>query len=176
MDLNQISLETHRLVLVPKSPAHGEMIFREYREPVTQYLNHLPPRRLASLLTRIKEDEAAMKKGQALFLSVLLKGSEEFLGCFSLEDIGSTQPEMGGWLKESAHGHHYGQEAARAVKQWADHHLSHQYLVWPCALQNVASRKLAESLGGQVHREYRKRTSGGLEMNYAEYRIPRDPR
>jgi [ribosomal protein S5]-alanine N-acetyltransferase len=166
-------VETDRLILVPKSSAHGEAIFREYRQPVTRYLNHPPPRSLASLLERIQEHEAAMGMERALYLSVLLKGSEEFIGCFSLEDIGTAHPEMGGWLKASAHGHRYGREAARALKQWAEQHLSHQYLVWPCALQNIASRKLAEALGGHVHREYSKRALGGAEMQYAEYRIPR---
>lgn len=173
MDLSQTFLETNRLLLIPKSSAHGDAIFSEYREPVTRYLNHVQPESLALLLERIEEQRAAMKMGRALFLSVLLKGSEEFLGCFSLENIGSAQPEMGGWLKESAHGNRYGQEAASKIKQWADNHIAYQHLLWPCAVENVASRKLAESLGGYVRQEYSKRTSVGQELKYAEYAIPR---
>jgi [ribosomal protein S5]-alanine N-acetyltransferase len=173
MNPNQVRLETDRLVLVPKSSAHAECIFAEYREPITRYMGHAPPGSLALLLERIEEQVAAMMSGEALYLSVLREGSEEFLGCFSLDELGSAHPEMGGWLKASAHGNRYGQEAARKLKQWADHHLAHQHLVWPCAVDNIASRKLAESLGGKVHREYRKWTSGGLETNLAEYRIAR---
>lgn len=173
MDLSQTSLETSRLLLVPKSTAHANCIFTEYREPVTRYLNHAQPGNLALLLERIEKQKAAMKSGQALFLSVLLKGSEEFVGCFSLENIGSAQPEMGGWLKESAHGNRYGQEAADKIKKWADSHIAYQHLLWPCAVENVASRKLAESLGGYVLREYVKRTSGDQELAYAEYAISR---
>ena len=173
MDLSQTFLETNRLLLVPKSSAHADCIFSEYREPVTRYLNHVRPESLALLLERIEEQLAAMKIGQALFLSVLLKGSEEFLGCFSLENIGSPQPEMGGWLKESAHGNRYGQEAAGKIKQWADDHIAYRHLLWPCAVENVASRKLAESLGGYVRQESAKRNSAGQELTYAEYAIPR---
>ncbi len=173
MDLTQTVLATDRLLLVPKSSAHAACIFSEYREPVTRYLDHVRPGSLALLLERIEAQQAQMKLGQALFLSVLLKSSEEFLGCFSLENIGSAQPEMGGWLKESAHGNRYGQEAAGRIRQWADSHIAYHHLVWPCAVQNLASRKLAISLGGHVHQEYAKRTSGGRELKYTEYAIPR---
>jgi [ribosomal protein S5]-alanine N-acetyltransferase len=175
MNPNQMRLETDRLILVPKSSAHAGCILAEYREPVTRYLGHAPPESLALLLERIEEQVAAMMSGEALYLSVLLDGSEEFLGCFSLHELGSAHPEMGGWLKASAHGNRYGQEAAHKVKQWADHHLTYEHLVWPCAVDNTASRKLAESLGGKVHGEYQKWISGGLETHLAEYRIPRSP-
>jgi [ribosomal protein S5]-alanine N-acetyltransferase len=173
MDLSQTSLETSRLLLVPKSTAHANCIFLEYREPVTRYLNHAQPENLSLLLEQIEEQKAAMKTGQALFLSVLSKGSEEFLGCFSLENLGSAHPELGGWLKESAQGNRYAQEAAGKIKQWADSHIAYRHLLWPCAVENIASRKLAESLGGYVLREYDKRISDGEELPYAEYAIPR---
>jgi [ribosomal protein S5]-alanine N-acetyltransferase len=173
MDFSRTLLETNRLLLVPKSSAHADCIFLEYREPITRHLNHAEPGNLASLLERIEEQQAAMRTGQALFLSVLLKGTDEFLGCFSLENLGSAQPELGGWLKKSAHGNRYGQEAAGKIKQWADSHIAYRQLLWPCAVENIASRKLAELLGGYVLREYRKKTSRGEELPYADYAIPR---
>ncbi|HVL78509.1 MAG TPA: GNAT family N-acetyltransferase [Sphingomicrobium sp.] len=173
MDLSRTILEANRLFLVPKSSAHAQYIISEYRDPVTRHLNHEPPGSLPLLLERIEEQRAAMKAGQALFLSVLLKGSDEFIGCFALENIGSEQPEMGGWLKASAFGNRYGQEVAARIKQWAGDHLSYQHLLWPCAIENIASRKLAESLGGYIVREYDKRTSDGQTSQYVEYAIPR---
>ncbi len=35
-------------------------------------------------------------------MAVLLRESDEFLGCFALEGIRDKMPEMGGWLKQSA--------------------------------------------------------------------------
>jgi [ribosomal protein S5]-alanine N-acetyltransferase len=174
MDLTRNCLETERLLLVPKSRAHAAFILPEYREPVTRYLAHPPPASLDLLREQIEYQRAAMETGKALFWAGFLKGSQEFIGCFSLENIGSAHPEMGGWVKESAQGNLYGREAADEIKRWANKHLDHQYLVWPCAVENRASRTLAQALGGQVHRTYRKRTSAEVEMTYAEYRIARE--
>lgn len=171
--MSAIELETHRLRLVPGSVKHAESIFAEYREPVTRYMNYPPPESLEVLKDRLKRRETEIAEGKVVYLAVLLKETDEFLGCFALEGLDERTPEMGGWLKASAHGHHYGQEAAAALKQWADRHLDYDYLVWPCAVQNVPSRKLAEALGGEVHQEYRKTTAAGGVWDYVEYAIPR---
>lgn len=174
MDLSKIIIETDRLRLVPASRKYTKNIFREYREPVIQYMNYGPPESLAILEKRIKKREAEMKKGILFFMVVLLKEGGEFLGCFSLENLEQKNPEMGGWLKESAHGHHYGQEAVAALKQWADKNLTYDHIIWPCAALNIPSRKVAESLGGKIHREYEKTTDSGNLWQFVEYWIPRD--
>ena len=173
MDLSNIKIETPRLLLVSTLQKYAEQIFLEYREPVTTYMNYGPPKSLAALEERITQTETDMKAGLVVSLAVLLKESGEFLGRFVLEDIDQKNPEIGGWLKVSAHGHHYGQEAATALKNWADQNLSYEYLVWPCAALNTPSRKLAESLGGKVEKEYVKKTAQGKVLEYVEYWIAR---
>ena len=102
---------------------------------------------------------------------MLKKETEEFLGCFSLENINEKSPEMGGWLKEEAQGHGYGKEAALAIKKWAHEHLLYQYILWPCAEKNIASCKLAESLGGVVKRTYKKTNQQGKTFTFYDYWI-----
>ena len=174
MDLRKIKIETERLLLVPISKKYSEQVFSEYREPVTMYMNHGPPDSVDSVNERIEEREADMKKGTRLFMAVLRKESGEFLGCFALEDLDQKNPELGGWLKKSAHGHRYGQEAAAALKQWADKNLQYNHIVWPCVTMNASSRKLAESLGGKVQREYEKKTASGKTWPYVDYWIPKN--
>ena len=125
------------------------------------------------LKQRILEREHQIKAGSLLFLVIVLKESGEFVGCFSLENLGQPEPEMGGWLKVSAQGHRYGQEAAAALKKWADEHIEYNHIVWPCAHENYASRKLAESIGGWIGKEYNKKTVRGDERPYVEYHIPK---
>ncbi|MEQ1849294.1 MAG: GNAT family N-acetyltransferase [Candidatus Peribacteraceae bacterium] len=171
MDLRQTKIETKRLLLVPVSTKYAEQIFLEYREPVTNYMNYGAPENLEILESRIKEREVDMEQGTNLFMATLLKESGELLGCFALEDLNKKNPELGGWLKKAAHGHRYGQEAAAALKQWADKNLEYDYIIWPCATLNTPSRKLAESLSGKVHKEYEKKTASGKVSPYVEYRI-----
>jgi [ribosomal protein S5]-alanine N-acetyltransferase len=174
MDLSQLTIETERLRLVPASTHYAEQIFLEFREPITAYLNHAPPESVDIVKKRIQDRETQIKSGSQLFMVVLRKDSSEFFGCFALEDLHQTNPELGGWLKQSAHGNRYGQEAAAALQQWADKNLQHDHVVWPCAAMNTPSRKLAESLGGKVCREYEKKTASGNVFPYVEYWLPKD--
>lgn len=172
MDLTQVTIETDRLRLEPVTFKYAEQIFSEYRDPVVQYMNYGPPESLEILKERIKQREIDMKAGRHLFLAVLLKETDEFLGCFALEDLDQDNIEMGGWLKGSAHGQHYGQEATAALKAWAENNLYYNHILWPCAAVNTPSRKLAESLGGKVQKEYIKTTARGTVLPFVDYCIP----
>ncbi len=174
MDLSQITIETERLRLVPGTVDFAEKIFLEYRDPVIQYMNYGPPESLEILRDRMKHRETEMKEGIQLFMAVLLKESGEFLGCMALEDLKEENPEMGGWLKKSAHGYGYGREAAAALKQWAQENLQYDHILWPCATANTSSCKLAESLGGKIHREYEKKTARGTVWPFVDYWIPKN--
>lgn len=173
MDLNKVIIETERLRLVPLSEKHAEPCFLEYREPVTMYMNYGPAESLDRVKERILQTQNEMKKGLELSMVVLVKESGEFVERFGLENLDQENPEMGGWLKESAHGNRYGQEAAAALKKWADKNLQYDHLVWSCAAANAPSRKLAESLGGKVQREYVKTNARGMVWSFVDYWIPK---
>ncbi len=110
MNLSKIIIETERLLLVPISSEYSEQIFLEYNQSVTAYMNHGPSESMEDVEVRIKRREVEMEQGILLFMVVLLKDTNEFLGCFALEDLDQKIPEMGGWVKESAQGHRYGRE------------------------------------------------------------------
>ena len=74
----------------------------------------------------------------------------ECLGIASLEDARAAAPELGIWLKETAHGVGYGSEAVRTVAEWASKTLRKQSFTYAVATQNVPSRRIAESLHGQI--------------------------
>ncbi len=170
-NLHLIKITTERLLLEPVTIQYAEQILLEYRDPVIQYMNYGPPEGLDTLQSRIKRREVDMKEGIQLFTAVTLKKTGEFIGCFGLEDLDKNSPEMGGWLKLTAHGNHYGQEAAAALKKWADRNLCYNHIIWPCAAVNIPSRKLAESLGGKVQKKYEKVTARGTLWPFVEYWI-----
>jgi RimJ/RimL family protein N-acetyltransferase len=74
----------------------------------------------------------------------------ECLGLAALDDVDASSPELGVWIKEAAHGHGYGREAVRAVAEWASKALGKESFIYPVAVQNIPSRRIAEALHGEI--------------------------
>ncbi len=74
----------------------------------------------------------------------------ECLGMASLEGADALSPELGLWIKESAHGHGFGREVVAALAGWAHKVLGKESFIYPVAVQNIASRRIAESLHGEI--------------------------
>ena len=173
MDLSTVKIETKRLLLIPASRKHAEHIFAGYTDSVALYMNYPPPLSVELLEERLIQREAEIKEGLVLYVVILLKASKEFMGCFALEDLNQNNLEMGGWLKEEVQGKGIGKETMIALKKWADENLDYEYAKWPCARKNIASCKLAETLGGKIVREYEKTNNTGYTWNYIDYHIPK---
>ena len=76
--------------------------------------------------------------------------NRECLGMASLEDADSVSPEVGLWLKESAHGQGFGREVVAALVKWGHATLGKESFIYPVAVQNTASRRIAENLHGEI--------------------------
>jgi RimJ/RimL family protein N-acetyltransferase len=74
----------------------------------------------------------------------------ECLGMASLEDANSVSPEVGLWLKESAHRQGFGREVVASLVGWGHASLGKESFTYPVAVQNVASRRIAENLHGEI--------------------------
>ncbi len=122
----------------------------------------------------IKKSLKGLGDGSDLQLVVLDKATNVFLGCAGLHDLDNDNPEMGIWIKKSAHGNKYGREAMTAIKKWADKNIRYKYIRYPVAVQNIASRKIPESLGGKVEKEYDKKMLTGRTYHMVEYWIIND--
>jgi len=68
----------------------------------------------------------------------------------SLEDADSVCPELGLWLKESAHRQGFGREVVAALVEWGHAFLGKASFTYPVAVENIASRRIAENLGGEI--------------------------
>lgn len=170
-NLLNVRIETPRLLLVPIDMKYKQDIFEELTYEITIYMNPRPARYIRETEDFINKSIRGLEKGNNLQLVVLRKNTKEFLGCLGLHHIDRKNPELGIWLKKSAHGHKYGQEAMKALKKWADQNLSYEYLLYPVADKNIASRKIPEILGGKITREYDKKGKGGNKYHCLEYRI-----
>jgi len=68
----------------------------------------------------------------------------------SFEEVDSVSPELGLWLKESAHRQGFGREVVAALVEWGHATLSKASFLYPVAIQNTASRRIAEKLHGEI--------------------------
>lgn len=166
-----VKIETERLKLVPISMEWKMDCFHEFNPEITTYMHHAPPKDPSVVEKFIMESLEELKHGTNLQLVILKKDTNEFLGRVGLEEPHTKHPELGVWVKKSAQGQAYGREAATAVKKWADAHVGYEYIVYPVDRDNIASRKIPESLGGKVHESYSKESESGRILHTVEYRI-----
>ena len=173
MNLLSVEILTNRLRLKPISMAYKEEIFSEFTEEITTYVRSRPPQHIAEIEAFIENAIVDLEKGSDLILAILKKDSQEFLGCAGLHGMLGKTPEFGIWLKKTAHGRKYGLEAIRGIKNWAEQNLDYEYFLYPVDRANIASRKIPETLGGKVVREYEHKKTNGNILYLLEYRIER---
>jgi len=149
-DLSTVLISTGRLTLRSFTPGDARESFVEATPQIATYM---------SWNAIESEDEyrpvwqgmiANMMAGTDLGLVARLKSTGEFIGIVGLHGAEGDLLETGLWLKEPAQGHGYGREAVAAVVAWASEHYRPGGFLYPVVDENVASCRLAESLGGRV--------------------------
>jgi len=169
----KIIIETKRLLLVPISLDFDKEIFKEFTSEITLFMFPKTAEKIEETQEFINSALGKIQKGEELQMVVLKKDTREFLGCAGLHHIDTPTPELGIWIKKSAHGNGYGREAVADLKKWADDNLKYDYLLYPVDKNNISSRKIAESLGGVIEREVDKENMSGNILHKVEYRIYR---
>jgi len=170
-DLTEIVIETDRLKLVPTSLKYSSEIFKEFTQEITIYMFPKPPKEIKETEDFINSSIQKMANGEELQVVILNKKTGEFLGHGGVTKLKTDTPELGIWIKQSAHGNKFGWEAVKALKEWAESNLQYKYIIYPVDKRNIASRKIAESLGGIVEDEYQKKNMSGNILDEVEYRI-----
>lgn len=172
-DLLSVEVVGERIRLVSLSDKFAQEIFQEFTSEVTRYMFPKPPDKLEETLGFINNCQLGMKAGNDLVLAILLKQTDEFLGCCGLHGEDKVrQPELGIWLKMGAHGHGYGREAIALLVEWAKTYIDLEGFVYPVDRNNIASCKIPESLGGKVIEEVQQTSLSGYVLDEVVYYIP----
>ncbi|NLL00339.1 MAG: GNAT family N-acetyltransferase [Clostridiales bacterium] len=82
-----------------------------------------------------------MEKGNMLEL-VILSQQNEFLGSIEAFSIKENTPEVGLWIKKSAHGNGYGYEALKALIDYLNSKQKYKYYVYEVDIRNAQSLHL----------------------------------
>lgn len=172
--LADLSIETERLRLVPVSPEYREMIFQEFTSVITAFMYPLPAAEISMTDEFIALAQQKLATNEDYEAVVLDKSTGEFLGCAGIHQIFTATPELGIWIKESAHRNGYGKEAILGLKNWGDQHLNYAYMVYPVDDRNPASLRIPEEMGAPVARAYEIKNASGNLLFISEYHMYRN--
>lgn len=171
MDLSNKVILSNRLKQVSISGIYTEVINREFTSEITTYMTPQPAKDRSETEAFIAGAMKTNATGTNLQLVILDKETGEFLGCSGLHEIHTLTPELGIWLKKSAHGHGYGLEAIGAIIEWANENISFDYLKYPVDRRNAPSCRIPATYGGTVEDAYKSVNGSGFELDLIEYRI-----
>jgi [ribosomal protein S5]-alanine N-acetyltransferase len=175
IDLESLDIQGKRICLCAIEEKYAPVIFEEFSDEITYFMFPKPAEKIEETLAYIHTTRKGMKEGFDLVFAILKKENKEFLGCCGFHGKSNPiTPELGIWIKKSAHGEKYGREAIFTVTQWAVENVEFDYLIYPVDRDNIPSRKIPESLGGIVYEENKVKTMRGTYLNEVVYKITKN--
>jgi RimJ/RimL family protein N-acetyltransferase len=144
-----IQIQSTRLQLSTFEMADAEEVFACITPAVARFMSWEPPKSFSEYKARREARLQAADPTEFTFV-IRRRDTKECLGITALERADQPSPELGIWMKEAAHGQGYGGEAVRAVAEWATRDLAKETFLYPVAVENTASRRIAEKLHGEV--------------------------
>ncbi len=143
-----IVIESPRLQLSQFQMTDAPEVFGCITPAISRFMPWEPPS-WSEYVTRCEKRAQSPEPNKFHFVIRRLNNKECF-GMASFEDADSVSPELGLWLKESAHGQGFGREVVAALVEWGHATLGKGSFIYPVAVQNIASRRIAESLHGEI--------------------------
>jgi RimJ/RimL family protein N-acetyltransferase len=143
-----IVIRSRRLQLSPFQMRDAQEVFACITPVIARFMPWEPPSWI-EYVTRCEKRVQAPELNRFSFVARRLD-NEECLGMASFENADSDWPELGLWLKESAHRQGFGREIVTALVEWGHASLGKRSFIYPVAVQNIASRRIAENLGGEI--------------------------
>lgn len=136
-------LKTERLTIQPFSNSFLEEYYKEFTDEITKYQYPDSFSNIDMANQIVSEFVKDMEQGNMLEL-VILTQEGEFIGSMEAFGITKETPEIGLWLKRSAHGKGYGYEALRGLLDHLNATGKYQYFIYEVDVRNVPSIRLVE--------------------------------
>lgn len=164
------ALKTERLIIQPFTHAYLEDYYQEFTDEITQYQypDSFPDREAANQL--VSAFVADMERGEMLELVILTRDGA-FLGSLEVFGLREQTPEIGLWLKKSAHGQGYGYEALKAVIEALNATNKYLYYLYEADVRNTPSIRLAQKFQYQKDGCEEITTDSGKRLMLETYRI-----
>jgi RimJ/RimL family protein N-acetyltransferase len=143
-----IVIQSPRLQLSQFQISDAEEVFACITPAITRFMRWEPPS-WSEYMARCEERLRAPEPNTFSFV-IRRRDGNECLGMTAVETCDTESPELGLWMKESAHGQGFGREVVTAVAEWAHETLGKESFIYPVAERNIASRRIAERLHGEI--------------------------
>lgn len=173
LNLKNFEYQTDRLLLIPFSLDYAQPMFDELDEDITRYTFFDKPETIQWTIDYINYILWGIEIWCELWVAILDKHTREWLGSSGIHNVQSKSPELWIRIKKSAQWKWIAKETLLWLINWSKENLKYDYLFYPVDKDNVASRKLVESLWW-VLQEWvtimRVPTSGRV-LNVVDYRI-----
>ncbi len=167
------SIEGARIVLKPITLNYTNVIYTEFTPEITVYMFPRSAERISETEKFIRNASRQRAAGTDLVFVILDKQSGEFSGVCGLHNTGKVnQPEFGIWLKKGAQGKGLGLESISALKKWSERTLMVDSFIYPVDRRNQPSRKIAETLNGEIINEKKVKAMSGRMLDEVIYLIP----
>lgn len=164
---NGIDIKSKRLSLKLFTAGDAEEVFAAITPAITRFMQWEPPQSREAFALVWQSWLASIPGGSDLHFVVRLLANDRCLGLVGLHAAQTACPEIGIWIREDAQGSGIGREAVAAVATWASKELNADCFEYPVAEENVASRRIAERLGGSIVE-----TRSNAKYTAVVYRIP----
>jgi len=163
-------IQTQRLELQPFCADDADEVFAAITPTLTRFMAFDPPKSTQSFEGIWRGWLPRIAEGSEYTFVVRERRTGTFIGIAAVHDTQTREPELGIWISEREHGKGYGREAVASAMRWCVAEFSPEAFRYPVAVQNVASRRIAEGLGGRV---VATEQTGRFEQ--VVYRIPGAP-
>ncbi|WP_322419215.1 GNAT family N-acetyltransferase [Mesorhizobium huakuii] len=149
-DASGVEIKSERLRLKLFKADDADAVFAAITPAITRFMQWEPPRSSTAFAEVWRSWLAPILDGSDLHFVVRSLVNDRCLGLVGLHAAKTTCPEIGIWIREDAHGNGIGREAVAAVAAWASEELDPDCFEYPVAEENMASRRIAEGLGGSI--------------------------
>jgi len=172
IDFKTVKIEGERVLFSSLTSEYRKYIFKEFTKEITRFMFPASPSEISEIDSFIERSREGMENKTDLVLVITDKNNNDFLGICGLHgNKRPKEPELGIWLKKSAHSKYLGREAIKYLVSWVQKNIEYNYLVYPVDKENIPSRKIAEYLGGKVFHENTKKNMSGNILNEVTYKI-----
>mgnify|MGYP003401004430 CR=1 FL=1 len=134
-------IETPRLTIIQTSDHYLNDYYREFTPEITKYQYPEPFSSLQQ--AKLAQERFLDLMAQGKFLELVITDKEDnFLGSLQVFDLSSDHPEIGIWLKDSAHNKGYGYEALSSLLDYLNQTYFKESYTYEADLRNTASLRL----------------------------------
>lgn len=163
-------LNTERLSIRPFSKSFLKDYYKEFTDEIVkyQYPDSFPDIEAAdSVVSGFVRD---MEQGKMLELVILAKDGE-FLGSMEAFGLKTETPEIGLWLKSSAHGAGYGYEALKGLLDGLNKTRKYKYYIYEVDVRNAPSIRLIEKFHVEKGECENITTESGKKLTLQTYHV-----